>query len=635
MKFSQFPVRKEANNMYVNKVNQISYLYQFKMIDTDQMSEYEKERVYMDIQDLLLSAPEGEKLKIYKRNGISLLNASYKVNLDTFRFLEASELSIDELYALDINTPVVFNNDHLIIGNECWAVINIESLPHRFDCSLFEYFDYDFVTNFYKKSKISSSMLVKNKRHMSDQESLGRHRNTQAEKKYIESERINDSLLENDECLFHYETFIIVRAHNTSDLVKEIKQVSIILKRYDVKFFREIYSIDMDFARILIGNFKPIFSGVEGVKYLSNLISMSIHKLHKTGINYLSIDGSSIKLDLFDPAESNAHAYVTGLSGSGKSSFVINYVIRYVEEFNANAVLIDLGGGAKRSCEYLGGSNFSSSIDVFMFGKDVEFIFKILVSVTDEDLNRVEQGRLFDAIEEYLNNSDFYSFESLLESLELKVPDISLYFVRFKKYFKSSSIKSLPKVSYIDTSKIPDDLLVAYLIFIRRLAENLDGKTFIVWDECWEIAAKAPEAIKYAIKVDRKQDISNILINQEYKSLGGKLSELDDIIKSNTNFKIIFNQGNMDDLLNEKQNNHYKAVHTSNGNYARCLVSSEQVNKVIEIRFSQLFYELARTDKVAWNQQLKFIEDHGKYLDFKSSFNKFLNYKYGSENVLQ
>lgn len=627
---SNFPFKFDGNG-HVKYKNMISSLYKLNLTDTSQFSLSEREDHYSTIKNLLLSLPSGGLFNIYRSKYSLYLNSPHDVdslNIDSLVKGKAVGESFEDIYDLSIVSDISINDGIVTIGDELWTFIKVDSFPDIIDSSFLEFFPCDYKLTLYKSNELNSKMIIRNKKITSVEQTKKYHQDLQAEKEYLESQRVGDLLEDGVDSLFRFDLTFLVRATDRQELLHNLKEVSDLLKRRRVKFHKVNYSVDLEFTKFLVGNFKmPFSSQYEGVDYVSNLFNFSKHEVHSEGIFFNTIDGSGVRIDFFDSAEVNPHAYITGATGTGKSNFALSYVSKYVERFDANLVFIDLGGGGRRVVKYLGGQVFSDYIDLFKFGSDPEFIYQSILPLIKDEYNKSDLGLIYENIETYCNKG-LRDFDELTELISKELKGFKYLFSRFSKYFRSSEA-GIPNICYVDTENIPSDLLDTYLIYIRKLVTSLKGKTFIVWDECWDIAAKAPDSIRYSLKTDRKKNISNILINQEYKTLGEGLEDLDEVIRSNVNFKFIFNQGDISSVLNDKQNLLYPYTQTVKGWFSRCLVSSENINKLIDIKFDRLFYELALTEREKWEKQNKFIEDHSKYLDFKSAFHKYMDLKYG------
>lgn len=631
---SKFPFLYD-NNGNIKYKNRVSSLYELNLTDTSQLSLSEREDHYSSVKNLLLNLPSGGLFNIYKSKHNLYLNSPFDVDsldIDSLVKGKARGKKFRDVYELSIDSDISIEDGIASIGGELWAFIKVDSFPDIIDSSFIEFFPCDYKLTLYKSNEVNSKMVVRNKKITSIEHTRKYHQDLQAEKEYIESQKVGDLLDDGTDSLFRFDLTFLVRGLDRQVLLHELQRVSDLLKRRKVKFHKVNYSVDLVLTSFLLGNFKmPLSTRYEGVNYISNLFNFSKHEIHSDGIYFDTVDGYGVRVDLFDANEVNPHAYITGATGTGKSNFALNYVSRYVEKYDANLVFIDLGGGGRRVVKYLGGEVFSDYIDLFKFGGDAEFIYQSILPLIKDEYSKSDLGLIYEKIESYCSKG-LEDFEELIELINVELNGFKYLFSRFNKFFKSSDA-GIPNICYIDTESIPTDLLDTYLIYIRKLVTNLNGKTFIVWDECWDIAAKAPDSIRFSLKTDRKKNISNILINQELKTLGEGLEDLDEVIRSNINFKFIFNQGDISSILNDKQNLLYPYTQTVKGWFSRCLVSSENINKLIDVKFDQLFYELALTEREKWEKQNKFIEDHTRYLDFKSAFNKYMDYKYGAADA--
>lgn len=611
-----------------------SYFYELCIPDLDHLELEDQEDFYRCLSSSLMELNEGQVYKFYRWNGKKYIHFEKEEVFNSW--LSRVNNPIRELYFNETTpTDIEFCAEYSRVGDEYWAYLEVIALPNKIYANILEEIDLDYEISVIRQSKLKSEILLARKQNSSDKLASTYHRNTIEEKKYRQAENLKEIIDDNQDYLFQYEIVFVVKSDSLDGLNELSSYYEKTLRERKIEVIKRRVGTKSLFERIGIGYFKKINSNFELSSYISNLLPMKTNFIHETGVNLNTEDNKCVFLDVFNKSEINPHMYITGKTGTGKSSFAGYYIYSYIKKYNANAIFIDLGGGLRRIANYLGGEDFSERINLNIFSKDINFLRDFIISIIGkQNLSRIEKGKIFEVIEEYILSSDEFNLYDLVDCLNNVVDGLKYYFSEYKSYFISGEEFHLPRICYINTDLIPDEILDAYLLYVRKLADQINGKTFIVWDECWKFAEKASYAISYAIKTDRKKDISNVFINQEYDNIALGENGLTDIVLSNINFKVIFDQTSNKKIVNQTDRILLDSkVYLEKGIFSQALIRSGKIRKIIKVQFNPFFYELTMTEREHQLKQTRFIEHNCQYLDYRTSFDKWVHYKYNSLNL--
>lgn len=611
--------------------NKESFLYELQIPDLEQLSSHEKNQIYRSLNRNLCQLEDQEMIKFYKVDNKIFLNSERELSqFNNWNLKEVSDPLRDLFYLKNISTDIHLGKSFFSIGSKKFAILKIIDLPEGISAGFLDDLGVDYMISLIKKSKWKVESKLSSKESESYQLNQGAHRNSSAELAYEDVQELKMSLELGSMRIFNYQSYIMIHGETKEDLFYKVNWLNEELSRsVGIKVRLESHFLDRAIENYMFGSFFSIHSGMETSKYVSNLLPMRKEFLHESGIDLTSIYGQQLFFDPFDSTEVNGHMFISGLSGTGKSSFAIYLALQHHMNFESNLVFIDLGGGLRRSAYYLGGEDYSTYLDPFLFRDDFDFIKKFVISIIGKGtLSKVDEGKIHEVLENHLESS--VSFWDLVERLNDVLPEIKYYFNSYREFFYEGGEKVLPKVCYIDTSFIAEDLLDAYLLTIRRILDQMNGKTIVIWDEAWDIISHAPEALKYAVKTDRKKDIANILINQEYNVEDKETQEIVKIIKNNVNFEVIFNQNGMREILNIDSFELFdELVRTEKGQWSRALLTSKSgMRKIIQVEFSPFFYEITMTEKKRLKDQERFLQRQMKYTGFRESFDKWVAFQH-------
>jgi hypothetical protein len=628
---SKFIYKRKNNIVETNILNKWikSNVYNLNVNDVSQMNYEKKSDLLENVKSFLNNAKEETVFKLYKEGQKIILNTSFEADVD---FATISDLDDDFISDCMPNTGEVayFKDDYIKYGDKYLSFLKVDSFSKRTYSNILEMFNVDYFVCLRKKSKAYSDYYLRNKRHSSDQFANTYHRNHGAIKKYQEADHVIMQLDENAESLYYWEAWLKVEGFSREELEFNIAEFVGLSKKLGIKLFREKALLDIVFNKYLIGNFYPFSSTLELSSLIANLVPLFQEKIHEQGVRLESPTHNDLCFNLFDRNEGNPHIEITGSSGNGKTCFGAYLSFEHHRLFGVNLVIVDMLGGLRRLSNYLGGKEVSTSINPMLFGKNVEFLKNFIVSVIGaEELTRKEEGKLHGAIQEWADNDSSEEFESLLAYLEEKLGDIQCYFNEISPFLSSVFYSELPKVAYIDLAKIPDQLLDAYLVYVRAMADRMDGQSIIMWDECWQIVEKAPHFLEYAFKVDRKKSISNMILNQEKHSFFNQNEKLAKVIESSANFEVIYKQGNLNNTLSGMQLDFYKSLDYKKNKFSDALLvsKSNDICKVIRVRPYKFFYELTFTDdKKRWQEQEEFLDRRAELVGYKQAFSEWMEF---------
>lgn len=206
------------------------------------------------------------------------------------------------------------------------------------------------------------------------------------------------------------------------------------------------------------------------------------------------------------------------------------------------------------------------------------------------------------------------------------LPEIYHYFSEIKDFF-TDEVRPESSFTYCDFSLYPEAIKAPLIIYLIEYFKRLSGRKVFVIDECWHLLSKNADYIAESFRTFRKHDASAIAISQNLDDLSQ--TQLGRVIIQNTYFKFFFRQNlELDQFIDLDLSERVKVLQSVKGEYSQFLIYSENIRKTVCYIPTPLEYELFTTDKVDMTHFEHYLDDGGKYLNFKQSIKNFTELKY-------
>ncbi len=260
-------------------------------------------------------------------------------------------------------------------------------------------------------------------------------------------------------------------------------------------------------------------------------------------------------------ALTSPHIAVIGMTGSGKTFMLKNFIIRNSIYSEPDMLILDFNGEYRSAVQDIGGRIFrlgkDFKINLFEFldysqDKAIDSVLEIIESYTK--IAKDEAAALHNAISDAINNAEKVNLRAIADRVGRDWPQLKLKLGRLagSAVFAdatSFTISSLFKgATSIDLSGIESDVeknFISY-IFVRLISESLNkeginqkANKFIILDEAW----KSVENIYLSrlFREGRKYGFGIIVASQ-------LVSDINNVILSNSSCVLVFKVQNMDDF---------------------------------------------------------------------------------------
>ncbi len=255
------------------------------------------------------------------------------------------------------------------------------------------------------------------------------------------------------------------------------------------------------------------------------------------------------------------HIAVIGMTGSGKTFMLKNFIIRNSVYSEPNMLILDMNGEYRNVVQGAGGKIFrlgkDFKINLFEFldynqDKAVDSVIEIIEAYTK--MAKDEAAVVHNAISCAISNAEKISLRAIAETVGRNWPQLKLklrrlagsaVFADATSFTISSLFKSLTS---IDLSEIESDVeknFISYIL-VRLISESLNKESinqktnkFIILDEAW----KSVENIYLSrlFREGRKYGFGIIVASQ-------LIGDINNVILSNSSCVLVFKVQNMEDF---------------------------------------------------------------------------------------
>lgn len=432
---------------------------------------------------------------------------------------------------------------------------------------------------------------------------------------------------------FNVQVWIICRGDTENELRDNIRSLCHKLRETKHSFIVEkhaLFKVVKEFDLYETDSFRYSFE-IDS-KILARLLPLNKEGIHKAGVPFSTRLGNDVFIDFFNMGASNYNWLFTGESGKGKS-YVANYLAFNLHRIYQDKITIgffDLGASMEKTASYLGAESFSEKINPFLI-KEPDFIYEfILLIVGKNEFDKHSRGELYGLIKENLEHAiTFKDFIVLLDKKLTSISNISFYFTRFFEHFTDEVIE-IPNIYYLDFNRIPKDLLAAYVLFVRSLAQKNYDRIANFYDEMWYYLQEIPETLRSDAKTARKKLEANFYFTQEVNELFRDNSDASNAIIGNTYGKGYFHQPYIAaPILNEEEKQIItKTVDSKKNEYSEFYIKTNDFKKILRLYPDPLIYELAQSEKEKLLEQKVFLDSLNGALPFRDAFNLYVRGKY-------
>lgn len=621
-----FPLYSHKNGELVSLEGTHSKLYEYLPPDLEQKSESDREATLSRLESDLKAHDFGKLLKVYFVNGKTYINSELP---PCFGESQTSEIPspLEMLFGENLHSNIDFYEDYLYQNMEFIRLLTLKSPPDYLGAGgllslLVEGCDLILHLERFEKSKAKASLDIK--RRMNFSSLFKELKDIDGEKAYEQTEGILESVISGEVSLFKCEAFILVRASNKKELDEKTSEVLSELKTVDAKSIIESKGLPYFYRSIIPGVDSKFKRGFDVPSdYLAQMIPFHKDELLGEGFELRARTSAPIKFNLFEPSAHNFNLLITGSSGQGKS-MVANKLIKEELDRGTKVVCLDLGNSFRKNALFHKASIFSENFNPLQF-KSPRYLKELILSCIDENFNKKEEGRLFEAIKKALENNP-QDFDDLLNSLEKDFKGISFYFSEIKEYFTADE-KGAQNFTYCDFSDYPEAIKAPLVIFLIEYFKNISGRKIFVFDECWSLLESNADYIAECFRTFRKHEASAVAISQNLDDFSE--TQLGRVIIQNTYFKFFFRQNlKLSEFVSEHLSNYVGEVQTVKGQYSEFVTFSESILKPTRFFPTPLEYELFTSDKKDQTDFEYYMQEKGRFLDFDRALENYTTIKY-------
>lgn len=529
----------------------------------------------------------------------------------------------------DFNSDVLIKDDYVHFNSMFLRMVNLYEMPKLIHFSELQSFG-DYVVFFKKLQPEEAKRKVNTQRKLHHANLYKTIRNLESEASYRESEEMVESMMVGDEFLFECEIWFIVRQESLEALNNATKGLLKVLKQREINCLVESDGLSELFPTLIFG-VTPLFKRSHDVdsSFLLDLLPFKHDTLMDNGFSYTTRRGNDVKFTLFNESSLNFNALFTGVSGSGKSMGAQKLVNEEITR-GAKVVVLDLGNSFRKLAMFHNGNVFSEKFNPLQF-RDPKYLKEFVTSVIPlNELTHKLEGKIFKIIQEHYLSVK--SFKELVSTIEIEVPEISLYFSELWEFFTDDDVL-LTDITYVDTSFFPDKIKAPLIIYLIEYFKALDGKKIFVFDEVWSFLRKNSSYIEESFRTFRKSNASAVAISQALSDFTS--TEIGRVIADLSFYKFVFSQ-NSDGVTGFTDFDHemIKSVHSVKHFYSEFYLKSENFRKVLRYYPTDLEYVLFNTEPKERSEFEKFNLIYGDFFDFTNVIHRFVDFKYHNKGAI-
>jgi len=616
-------------NALANFLNELRVSLNQLLVSIDEV-DFKKSNKFSEVFSFNKSSSSRENyfFKFYSLGEVVFLETNFQeaLSFSNIQLVEIENLGeVNQLIIGDeiANGDAVLGEDFVNVNGMYMRLINLyEFSKNLMPSALMDYGDY--CVFFRKLDPLISKRRVNTQRKLHHSNLYSNIRNIESEASFVEAEKITEAMMEGVENLFEVEAWFILKSDTQEDLNNKTKELVGFLKQAEFTPYIEAEGLYELFPTILFG-VAPIFkrSHQTPSSFLVNMLPLKHEEIHQEGIEFISIRGNPLYLNLFDEAALNFNVLIAGQSGAGKSMIAQKILVEELS-CDASVIVLDLGNSFKKTAQYYNAESLSLSFNPLQF-KSPHYLKELIISVIPaEELSAKMEGQIFSLIKE--NFESVVTFKDLIEKISAQIPGFELYFSELWDYFDNVE-RDLSKFTYVDTSLYPDKIKAPLIIFLIEAFKALSGKRIFVFDEVWEFLSKNAEYIAECFRTFRKSGASAIAISHGLDDFSA--TEMGKVIAKLSSTKILFQQSveescELDSFDIEK----IKMLSTKRKVYSEFYIKTEHHRKTARFYPEPLEYELFTSSH---RDRELFERFHGHYaesLPFWDVVDRYVDFKY-------
>lgn len=567
--------------------------------------------------------------KFYSIGEKIFLNTTHEpVGLPLCQLKPAPEAFVNLLGAEDFYSDVLIQDDYVHFNSTYLRMINLYEMP-----KLVENFELqrlaDLLISFKKIHPDAAKRRISTQRKLHHANLYKSMRNLESEASYVEAEKMTEAMMLGEELMFIVEGWFLIKAPSLEELNKKTQALIAELKQRDIVFLIESESLSSLFPSTIFG-MEPLFKRAHEcpTSYMVDILPLKKDTLMPEGYEFTTQDGIDVSFTLFNPESLNFNALFTGVSGSGKSMAAQKVVNEEIAR-GAKAVILDLGNSFDKMAHYHRANIFSQKFNPLQF-KDPLYLKEFVISVIPEkELSAKMEGKIFKLIQESMD--EVLTFKDLIDRLENKIPEISLYFSELWDYFTDEEV-CVTNLTYVNTTDFPDKIKAPLIIYLIAYFKRLEGKKIFVFDEVWSFLRKNSAYIEESFRTFRKEYAAAVAISQSLVEFMS--SDIGQVIADLSYYKFIFSQ-NTERVsgLTAFDQQRINSVQSRKGHYSEFYLKSEHIRKILRYYSSPKEYVLFNTEPLEKIEFAKFFEIYGEFFDYANVIERFVDFKYHNTGV--
>lgn len=643
---NEWPIFSSVGNKIINRRGEESQSFELIARDLDQLSRRERDLYILSIRDRLNRMDSDYFYKFLLKGNRIYVNTTDP----NPRFPQAKLVPLDNPLSVHFHNGQIYGDpffgpDYYKLNGSYFRILSFEENSFsetEIDPEAFAGCD-QISVQFLKRNSgtVESNLMGKETSHNFVKNNIGL--DVTSDEAAAELNYVRREIAKKEESLFYAQTNLFVEAKTLEELTEKTMFIIDQLEDRGHQPYFETFALQDVFTTTLFG-VRPNFSNFGHAlktSVLSNILPLSVDKIHSSGTGFLTESGNHIFLDLLN-AGNGLNAMFTGPTGAGKGVTARDILWDYLDETDIKVIIVEFGDSSERMVKWHGGKSFNSKIPILMFKDDPHFLQDVFLSLVDPEkdpVSTVDRGKIFERIQKGTEEDAFNSIDSFIDFMSDGYEDFRYYFSEVREYLcDDSSLSISERLIHVDIKYYPKRMKKIVISFIMKWFQSRDEKTLLLIDELYKMVKKREEVegefIAEFLRTERKEGkyiwlITQGLDEREEIAYFDTMNQMSDI---NVSFK---EKEPVIDLFTPADREainslHYEEVTQedvgTNRSEVKCVVIGPGIRKRLIIpKKLQRFYVL-NTDKEFKNDWKRWNSDQsGKYIsNFRENINAFM-----------